>query len=211
MRKSARILFIMALVAVLCCVLAACSDTTGSQYTPPVNIGGNGEGVDPEVDDYENNENAVPVYLSFTYLTQSPSVFKHIYLDEFSLANIEYHVTYEVTKLDEYGDEYVEIEMGKGTPLTEDMLDSESKRLIKQAGHHMITASYTTADDYEIEGSFVVHLKERVDTELCTLTFNLGGGTALFGSDSNGVVTAKVVKGSTYSYSDFISLSLIHI
>lgn len=205
MKKATRLLFVLAMATLLCCILAACSGGTGAQYTPPETISGTNNSSGGDDPGYDLEKDGTPVYLSFTYLSQSPSVFKHIYIDEFNISDIEYHITYSVvTGTNAFGEPVTEYISGDGTPLTESMLTAESKELIKTPGHHMIWVEYTY-NDKKLKGSFSLHLKEHADVEYVSLSFTLNGGAALFGNTSNGVATINVESGTTYTYSDFIS------
>ncbi|MBR2334530.1 MAG: hypothetical protein IKA59_04225, partial [Clostridia bacterium] len=91
MKKTAKILIALLMVTLLACALVACDLFGGGGGEVPPIVGG-----DTAPDDNSNTvTSSKPVYLTFSYLKQAPSVFKHIYIEDFDLADIEYHVTYE--------------------------------------------------------------------------------------------------------------------
>ncbi len=208
MRKSVKLLLIIALAVMLAGILAACSGSTGLQYKPPGVIDGKGE-----VETTEPVGEAA--YLSFSYLTQSPSVFKSIYVDEFNLSNIEYHIVYRITNIDENGRKTYTYSAGGGNALTENIVTNPD--VLTRAGHDMVfvrinnpqynaeAESGSLMRKKYVEGSFAIHLKERTAAEWITLSFDLNGGTAHFGSTTDGVANIKIAKGSTYSWSQLVS------
>lgn len=196
MKKILRITLIVVLAVLLVGMLVACSGL-GLEYKLPSTVDGSGSGDGTQTE----TELGTPAYMSFSYLRQSPSVFKHIYIDEFNLEDILYHVAYTVPGSN---GQYTVAE--EGTPLTVDMVEPSSRAYLTRAGHHMIHCAVTLQDGTEIEGSFVLHLKERVEAEPVTLTFNPQGGKVQFGQISNNIATIKVARGSVYSWGEFISL-----
>lgn len=203
MNKVVKLLVVSVLAVLLVCTLVACSQTTTQDLSKPLpdgvfggggsssdNTGDGGSGDTPDVDLGD------PEYLTFSYLTQAPSVFSHIYVDEFKLSNVLYHVNY-------VNDDGVTT-VGEGQPLTEDMLDSASKKAITVAGSHSIYAS-KTVDGSKVSGSFFLHLMNRNETKFVNLTFNLDGGTATFGTVADGKATTKVQEGATYTWSELIA------
>ncbi len=209
MRKSVKLLLIIALAVMLAGILAACSGSTGLQYKPPSNIDGSGEVPTTTEPDGE------AAYLSFSYLTQSPSVFKSIYVDEFNLSNIEYHIVYRITNVDASGKKTYTYSAGVGTALTRNIVTNPD--VLDSAGHDMVfvrinnpqynaeAESGSLMRKQYVEGSFAIHLKERTAVEWITLSVTLNGGTAHFGSTTNGVASVKIAKGSTYSWSQLVS------
>ena len=214
MKKLSKILIAMLLVTLLTCTLVAC-DLFGTQNgeLPPI-IGGEDTPDDPTAPEVTSKK---PVYLTFSYLKQAPSVFKHIYIEEFDLADIEYHVTYEV-KVD--GKKQYVAEEGK--PLTMDMLSKDSKKIIETfgddetTGHYMIFASlkveYVNEDGETktktVEGSFPLHLKTRANVkEFVDFTVDTNGGYALFGDfdAEEGTSTIKVEKGYSWTWAEFLA------
>lgn len=205
MKKLSRILLIVLLIGLLATVFSACSALSKFQYSAPDDVKSENESQKGQKYDEQ-----YPAYLTFTYLTQAPSVFKHIYIDEFDISNVQYQVVYYVNKTDpitqEFYEDYITFDAPKS--VTEDMLDSTSRKNLKVAGHHTIFVSTTVVnngEETEVEGSFPLHLKNRDPLEFVTFTFNLNGGNALFGSTDNGVATISVIKGTSYSASDFFS------
>lgn len=169
MRKKISLLLIITLGVILTFVLVACNTTAQSPEDLPDYVG---------VEDAEIGEE-VNTYLTFTFTTQATSVFKSIYIDEFDISSIKYTVI--------YTDGAITTEGQKGN-LSEDMLDDESKLLIKQAGHHMIRASLQIDENTTASGSFPLHLMQRGQTiEKVKLTFELNNSKASFGStDASG-------------------------
>ncbi|MCQ2602326.1 MAG: InlB B-repeat-containing protein, partial [Clostridia bacterium] len=205
MKKLSRILLVVLIIGLLATVFSACSALSKFQYQAPSDVPG-GQGTSSG----EKYDEEYPAYLKFTYKTQSPSVFKHIYIDEFNLEDVQYQVVYYVNKTDPQTDDFYEgyITKEDPQPVTKDMLDAASQKNLKVAGHHMIFVSTTivfNGEETDVEGSFVLHLKERSQTEFVTFTFNLNGGNALFGSTTDDVATISVIKGTSYSASDFFS------
>ena len=236
MRKTIKILFTLLLVTMLTCVFVACGEVVAEpieDVPPPTIIGGGGGSGDGGSGDGGSGDGGSgdgggdvvspvdpttgkPVYLTFSYLTQAPSVFKHIYIDEFDIANIEYHVTYECVVNGKK--QYL---AGEGTPLSMDMLTKESREKLENfgkngelSGHFFLfvehNVEYTDADGNtatkKVSGSFAVHLKTK-DALLtfATLTFDLDGGYALFGDNKEGKATIKVEDGQSWTWSEFIS------
>ena len=214
MRKLAKILIAVLLVTLLTCTLVAC-DLFGTQSgeLPPI-IGGDETPDNPTTPETTSKK---PVYLTFSYLKQAPSVFKHIYIEEFDLADIEYHVTYEV-KVDGKK-QYIADE---GKPLTMDMLSKDSKKIIETfgddetTGHYMIFASlkveYLNEDGETktktVEGSFPLHLKTKANVkEFVDFTVDTNGGYALFGDfdAEEGASTIKVEKGYSWTWTEFLA------
>jgi hypothetical protein len=178
--------------------------------------GGNGGNVDTAPVDPTSG---TPVYLTFSYLKQAPSVFKHIYVEDFDIADIEYHVTYECIVNGKK--QYL---AGEGTPLSMDLLTKESRDRLNDygkngeiSGHFFIfveyDAAYTDAEGNvktkTVEGSFAMHMKTKAAIlEFVTLTFNLDGGYSLFGnysSDKGGTSTIKVEKDQTWTWKELIT------
>lgn len=203
MNKVVKLSVIFVLIVLMIGVLVACNnDSTPQDMSQPLPdgvLGGGGTSSDttptPDVDTNPGE----PVYLTFSYVTQAPSVFMDIYVDEFKLENVLYHVNYVKTV-----DKKNVYTVGEGQPLTEDMLTAESKKLIKVAGHHSIFVN-KTVDGNEIGGSFFLHLQERVTASLIELSFKLDGGVAQFGSTNGDVATAKVPQGSSYTWSELVA------
>lgn len=207
MNKVVKLLVVSVLVVLLIGVLVACNESTTQDISKPMPDGvigggsssGNGGGGN-NGGGTEDTDPGTPAYLTFSYKTQAPSVFKHIYVDEFELSNVLYHVNY----CKEVGETKVYTEEEEGHPLTVDMLDSASKKAISVAGHHQIFVSLTV-DGKKINGAFSLHLKDRANTELVEITFNLDGGEAQFGTVADGAATAKVQKGATFTWSELIA------
>ena len=110
MKKTAKILIALLMVTLFTCVFTACDlfgGTTPDQPTELPSIIG-GETTDSDDTDTSGDQvvSSKPAYLTFSYLKQAPSVFKHIYIEEFDLADIEYHVTYKETLESGDGDNY---------------------------------------------------------------------------------------------------------
>lgn len=205
MNKVVKLLVVSVLAVLLVCTLVACSQTTTQDLSKPLpdgivgggsSTGGSGDGGSGDGDNTPEVDLGDPEYLTFSYLTQAPSVFSHIYVDEFKLSNVLYHVNY-------VNDDGV-VTVGEGQPLTADMLDSASKNAITVAGSHSIYAS-KTVDGSKVSGSFFLHLMNRNTTKFVELTFDLDGGTATFGTVADGKATARVQEGATYSWSELIA------
>ncbi len=218
MKKMAKILIALLMVTMLTCALVACdlfgSQNGGDVELPPI-IGGD---VDP--DDTGNGEvitSNKPVYLTFSYLKQAPSVFKHIYIEDFDLADIEYHITYEQRVNGKK--RYVATE---GQPLSMDMLSRDSKKILETfgddeiSGHYMIFVSKEVeyVDDEgvtkvkKVEGSFGMHLKTRSAVkEFVDITIDVNGGYALFGDFDvkEGTSSVKVEKDYSWTWSEFLA------
>ncbi len=210
MRNTLRILLVLLVAIMVTCIFVACGKITTGSDTPPDVVGGGGNSsVDPT--------SGTPAYLTFSYLKQAPSVFKHIYIEDFDIGDIEYHVTYKCTV-----DGKTQYVADDGEPVTMDMLSKDSKKIIETfgddeiSGHYMIFVSkeveYT--DEYgdsvtkTVEGSFALHLKTRASAlEFVDVTFELNGGYAMFGNydANNNKVTVKVEKGQSWSWQEFIS------
>ena len=221
MKKTAKILIALLMVTLLACALVAC-DLFGNQSNaelPPI-VGGDGN-IDDGTDTPDTGNNTVtsskPVYLTFSYLKQAPSVFKHIYIEDFDLADIEYHVTYEQVVGGQ--NRYVAEE---GQPLTMDMLSKESKNILETfgddeiSGHYMIfvekDVEYVDEDGETkvktVEGSFSLHLKTKSAVkEFVDITVALDGGYALFGTYDSDTDTSslKVEDGYSWTWGEFLT------
>lgn len=235
MRKTIKLLTTLLLVTLLTCVFVACGEVVADpidDVPPPTIVGGNGGSGDGGSGDGGSGDGegdggdvvvgpvdpttGKPVYLTFSYLTQAPSVFKHIYIDEFDLANIEYHVTYECIVNGKK--QYL---AGEGKPLSMDMLTKESKSKLQNfgkngelSGHFFLfvehDVEYTDADGSTktktVSGSFAVHLKTKdALIKFVDLTFDLDGGYALFGNNKDGKAHIKVEDGLSYTWTEFIT------
>ena len=242
MRKTVKTLLILLLVTLFTCVFVACGEVEAEpieDVPPPTHVGGNGSdsgnGGSGGVGDGGDGGNGgnggnvdvapvdptsgTPVYLTFSYLKQAPSVFKHIYVEDFDIADIEYHVTYECIVNGKK--QYL---AGEGTPLSMDLLTKESRDRLKNfgkngeiSGHFFIfveyDAEYTDAEGNvktkTVEGSFVMHMKTRAALlEFVTLKFELNGGYSLFGNYSSadgGTSTIMVEKDQTWTWNEFIT------
>ena len=245
MRKTVKTLLILLLVTLFTCVFVACGEVEAEpieDVPPPTHVGGNGSnsgnggsGDGGDGGDGGNVDVApvdptsgTPVYLTFSYLKQAPSVFKHIYVEDFDIADIEYHVTYECIV-----DGKKQYLAGEGTPLSMDLLTKESRDRLENfgkngeiSGHFFIfveyDAEYTDAEGNvktkTVEGSFAMHMKTRAALlEFVKLTFNLDDGKALFGNhssdkgetstteDEKDQVWTWVEKGQTWTWNEFIS------
>ena len=236
MRKTVKTLLILLLVTLFTCVFVACGEVEAEpieDVPPPTHVGGNGsnsgDGGSGDGGDGGDGGNVdvapvdptsgTPVYLTFSYLKQAPSVFKHIYVEDFDIADIEYHVTYECIVGGKK--QYL---AGEGTPLSMDLLTKESRDRLENfgkngeiSGHFFIfveyDAEYTDAEGNvktkTVEGSFAMHMKTRAALlEFVTLKFELNGGEALFGNYSSadgGTSTIVVEKGQTWTWNEFIS------
>ena len=222
MKKTAKILIALLMVTLFTCVFTACDlfgGTTPDQPTELPSIIG-GETTDSDDTDTSGDQvvSSKPAYLTFSYLKQAPSVFKHIYIEEFDLADIEYHVTYQETL--ESGD--VRYVAEDGEPLSMDMLSRESKNILETfgddeiSGHYMIFVSKEveyvdeegTTRVKKVEGSFGLHLKTKacVD-EFVDITIDINGGYALFGDfdPQEGTSKVKVEKGYSWTWAEFLS------
>ena len=221
MKKTAKILIALLMVTLLACTLFACGETSGVIDQPtelPSIIGGDVTNPDGDTDTKpeETITSREPAYLTFSYLKQAPSVFKHIYIEEFDLADIEYHVTYrEVVGDDE---RYV---AGEGQPLTEDMLSRESKNILDTfgddeiSGHYMMFVSKEVEYEFDgttyktvVEGSFGLHLKTKACVrEFVDITIDINGGYALFGAfdPKEGKSVVKIEKDYSWSWSEFLA------
>lgn len=243
MRKTVKTLLILLLVTLFTCVFVACGEVEAEpieNVPPPTHVGGNGSdsgngGSGDGSGDVGNGGNGgnggnvdvapvdptsgTPVYLTFSYLKQAPSVFKHIYVEDFDIADIEYHVTYECIVNGKK--QYL---AGEGTPLSMDLLTKESRDRLENfgkngeiSGHFFIfveyDAEYTDAEGNvktkTVEGSFVMHMKTREALlEFVTLKFELNGGYSLFGNYSSadgGTSTIMVEKDQTWTWNEFIT------
>ena len=222
MKKTAKILIALLMVTMLACLLFACGEVTVQveQDTElPSIIGGETTNPDDDVEDVTPEEvitSREPVYLTFSYNKQAPSVFKHIYIEEFDLSDIEYHVTYkEVVN----GEERFVADEGK--PLTMDMLSKQSQKILNEFGDDEISGHYmmfvSTMVDYEfngnsysvkVEGSFGLHLKTKACvTEFVDVTIDVNGGYALFGefNSKTGKSKVKVEKDYGWTWSEFLA------
>lgn len=207
MNKVVKILVVCVLAVLLIGILVACNESHTQDISNPLPEGVIGGGSSSSGGSSgntgsgsEDTDIGEPKYLTFSYKTQAPSVFKHIYIDEFDIGNVFYHVNYGK----KVGESWVYTTEEEGAPITMDMLDSASKSALKVAGHHQIFVS-TTVDGKKINGAFSLHLKDRATTEFVTISFNLDGGEAQFGTVSGGVATAKVQKGTSFSWSELIA------
>ena len=213
MKKTAKILIALLVVTLLACALVACDLFGGGGGEVPPIVGG-----DTAPDDNSNTvTSSKPVYLTFSYLKQAPSVFKHIYIEDFDLADIEYHVTYEQRVGGKK--QYVATE---GEPLTMDMLSRDSKEILETfgddeiSGHYMIFVSkdveYTDEEGEtkvkKVEGSFGLHLKTRaVIKDYVDITVDANGGYALFGDFNveDGTSRVKVEDGYSWTWAEFLA------
>ena len=238
MRKTLKILLTLLLVTMLTLVFVACGEVTAEpieDVPPPPVVGGgsvgggsgdggsgdggsgdSGSGDGGDVVSPVDPTTGKPVYLTFSYLTQAPSVFKHIYIDEFDISNIEYHVTYEC--LVNGKKQYL---AGEGNPLTMDMLTKESKTKLQNfgkngelSGHFFLFVEHKveyTDENGEtktktVSGSFAVHLKTKdALINFVDLTFDLDGGYALFGNNKDGKAYVKVEDKQSWSWTEFIT------
>ena len=221
MKKIAKILTALLMVTMLACLLFACGEVNVEvdQNTELPSIIG-GEVTDPDGDTDVTPDEIVtsrePVYLTFSYKKQAPSVFKHIYIEEFDLADIEYHVTYKEVVNNE--ERFV---ADAGQPLTMDMLSRQSQKVLNEfgddeiSGHYMMFASTDVEYEFngntyvvEVEGSFGLHLKTKACIrEFVDVTIDINGGYALFGDfdPKNGKSTVKVEKDYSWTWSEFLA------
>ncbi len=222
MRKTLRILLVLLMVAMITCIFVACGEVeapTVETVPPPTEVGGgnNGDGDGDGGNTVVDPTSGTPVYLTFSYLKQAPSVFKHIYIEDFKLEDIEYHVTYECIVNGKK--QYL---AGEGEPLTMGMLSKDSREILEtfggeaKSGHFMMFASYDaeytkpdgTTGTKKVEGSFSLHLKSKeAALEFVEFTFELAGGYALFGDYdiATGSSTVRIEKDQNWTWAEFIA------
>ena len=192
-KKALSVILIFVLLALMSVMLVAC---TNNNFEPENKVGG-------KIVDENSSSSLInsrkAVNIGFKFTEEPTSILHHIYVNEFNLNQIKFYIIYSY-KLN--GKEY--LEYGGDKDLTEDMIDEDSKPLLKKAGRHRIHCTYDYAGK-KLTGSFELHLKNKETIEFVTLQFKLNGGNAQFGSEKDGFRTIDICKDTTLSWSEFIS------
>ncbi len=191
MRKKVNLMIILVLtVFLLSLALVACSGSFNKGKAPDT-VG------DEFVDVAEKaKETDDTLMLRFYFTKYMSSLFTKIPINDFDIGDIKYQVIYASSGEPVNNELYT---------LTEDLVDADCKRLLRQPGKHTIMVTLPLGEGVEpARGSFTLNLAaESEQLEFVTVTFALDGGQAYFGEVGNGEASIELQKGTKYTWADF--------